>query len=110
MDEKRYFKNVFLWIVPAVLLLISLLPINLTALFPLVLQIVVSLAAIFIAYLLFTEKPKYYIIWGIVFVLIVLIYNPLIHLSVIMGIAVPLSLITAVIFVTNWWFVFRAKI
>src|SRR4029079_13747022 len=93
----RYVKNGFLWIVPAVLLLISLLPINLTAFFPIVLQIVVSLAAIVIAYLLFTEKPRYYIIWGIVFIFIVLIYNPLIHLSVIMGIEVPLSLIAAII-------------
>ncbi len=107
MDTRRYYKNIFLWFVPAILLLITLLPIALPWIYTLVLEIVVSLAAILIAYLHFTEKPRYYIPWGIVFIIIALIYNPIVHLSIIMGIAVPLSLVVALIFILNWWFVYR---
>lgn len=106
----KYIRNIFLWIVPAVMLLITVIPIAFPYLYGLLLQIVVSLTAAIIAYLLFTEKPKYFIIWGIVFVLIVLIYNPIIHLSMIMGVEIPLNLITAIIFLANWWFVFRTKL
>lgn len=105
----RYINNIFLWLVPVVMLLLSLLPMNYPVIFPLVLEIIVSLAAAVITYLLFTQKPKYYIIWAIAFIVIVLIYNPLIRLSVIMGIDIPLALITAIIFITNWWFVFRTR-
>lgn len=106
MDTKRYYKNVFLWMVPAVLLLITLLPVALPAVYSLILQVVVTIAAILIAYLLLTEKPKYYIVWGIIFILIVLIYNPLVHVNVTWGV-VPINLITAIIFILNWWFVYR---
>lgn len=109
MDMKRYYKNIFLWIIPAIMLLLTLVPIGLPAVYTLILQIVVSVTALLIAYLLFTERPRYYVIWGIIFVIILLIYNPLIHLSVTMGVAVPLNLITAILYITNWWFVFRKR-
>lgn len=109
METKKYFRNIFLWIVPAVLLLLTLLPIPLPLFYGLLLQIVVSLAALYIAYLLFTEKPQYYLIWGIVFIFIVLIYNPLIKISIMMGMDVPLNLITALLFLANWFFVFKVR-
>lgn len=96
------------WFLPIILLLISLLPINWPALlFPLLLQIVVSIAAAYIVYLLFTTKPPYYMIWGIVFILFVMIYNPIITVSAFSGILLPLALVTAIIWFANWWFVFR---
>lgn len=100
--------TLLVWILPVVLLLLSLLPIAWPALlFPLVLQIVVSLAAAYIVYLLFTLKPAYYMIWGIAFILFVLIYNPIITVSAFSGILLPLALVTAIIWLANWWFVFR---
>lgn len=98
------------WFLPVILLLLSLLPIAWPALlFPLVLQIVVSLAAAYIVYLLFTLKPAYYMIWGIVFILFVMIYNPIITVSAFSGILLPLALVTAIIWFANWWFVFRGN-
>lgn len=98
------------WFLPVIFLLLSLLPIAWPALlFPLLLQIVVSLAAAYIVYLLFTLKPTYYMIWGIVFILFVMIYNPIITVSAFSGILLPLALVTAIIFIANWWFVFRSN-
>jgi len=98
------------WFLPVILLLLSLLPIAWPALlFPLVLQIVVSIAAAYIVFLLFTAKPPYYMIWGIVFILFVLIYNPIITVSAFSGILLPLALVTAIIWLANWWFVFRGN-
>jgi hypothetical protein len=109
VEIKRYYRNIFLWLVPVILLLITLFPLSLSSIYYLILQIIVSLAAILIAYFLFTERPRYYIAWGIAFILIALIYNPIVHLSIIMGIEVSLNLITAIIFFTNWWFVCRTR-
>jgi hypothetical protein len=103
------FKHMLVWFVPAALLILSLFPVYLTIFFPLVLQIIVSLAAAYISYLLFIEKPRYYLFWGIAFIIIVLIFNPIIHLSVMMGFDIPLALVAAIIFLTNWWFVFKTK-
>ena len=102
-------KHVLLWFVPAALLLLSLFPIPLTIFFPIILQIIVSVAAAYITYLLFMEKPAYYVFWAMAFIFIVLIFNPIIHLSVMMGFDIPLALVAAIIFLTNWWFVFRTK-
>lgn len=109
MDTKQYFKNIFLWIVPAILLLLTLLPIPLPLLYGLLLEIVVSLAALYITYLLCTEKPKYYVVWAIIFILIFFIYNPIVKIPLIVNIALPLNLITALLFLANWFFVFRNK-
>lgn len=109
MDIRKYHKNTILWIIPVILLLITLLPVTLPWVYSLFLQIIVSLAAILIAYLHFSEKPKYYIPWGIVFIIILFIYNPLIHLSITMGVKIPLNLITAILFCTNWFFVYRNR-
>jgi hypothetical protein len=109
MDIGKYHKNIIVWIVPVILLLITLLPVALPWVYSLLLQIIVSLAAILIAYLHFSEKPKYYIPWGIVFIIILFIYNPLIHLNITMGIKVPLNLITAILFCANWFFIFRKR-
>lgn len=99
-----------IWFVPAVMLLLTLLPLSFPGIYVLALEIVVALAAIYIAYLLFTRKPRYYLPWGIAFIVVALVFNPIIKLSVLMGIAIPLSLITAIIFLANWWFVFRTKL
>jgi hypothetical protein len=109
MDIKRHFHNILVWIIPTILLLVSLAPLPLTVFYPLILKIVVSLCALIIAYLLFTEKPKYYMAWGIVFVLIVFIFNPIIQINITMGVDIPLALITAIIFIANWFFVFRKR-
>jgi hypothetical protein len=96
------------WILPVVLLLLSLAPIAWPPLlFPLVLQIVVSVAAAYIVYLLFTQRPPYYMIWGIVFILFVLIYNPIITVAAFSGILLPLALVSAIIWILNWFIVFR---
>ncbi|MGE3319174.1 MAG: hypothetical protein AB7I18_07735 [Candidatus Berkiella sp.] len=96
------------WVLPIIMLLLSLIPIAWPALlFPLLLQIVVSLAAAYIVYLLFTLKPPYYMIWGIVFILFVLIYNPIITVQVVTNILLPTALITIVLWIANWWFCFR---
>jgi hypothetical protein len=105
--NKSIVRDLLLWALPTVMLLIALLPIALPAFFGMLLQIVVSIAAAVIAYLLFTQKPKYYIIWGIVFIFFVLIFNPVIKLAVLTNMAIPLALIAAAIFIANWWFVFR---
>lgn len=107
--NKAYTREIVLWFLPAVMLIISLFPIDLPAIYGLLVQIIVSLTAAIIAYLLFTKKPQYFIIWGIVFVLIVLIYNPFIKIAVFSNSIIPISLITAIIFIANWWFVFHKK-
>jgi len=106
---KSIVRDVVLWGVPTALLLVTLLPIGVSPLFGMLLQIVVSIAAAVIAYLLFTQKPKYYIIWGVVFIFIVFIFNPIIKVAIFMNMAIPLALVAAVIFITNWWFVFRNR-
>lgn len=105
----RYINDILIWILPAVLLLVSMIPYEMPVFFPLILEIVVSITAAIIIYLLFTRKPKYFIFWGIAFILILLIFNPLLRLSIISGV-VPLALIAAIIFLTNWWFVFRKRV
>jgi hypothetical protein len=107
MEMQRYFKNILVWIIPTVLLIVSMIPVPLTVFYPFILKIVVSLTAIIITYLLFTEKPKYYLAWGIVFILIIFIFNPIVQINITMGIDIPLALITAVIYMANWFFVFR---
>lgn len=98
------------WFLPVIFLLLSLIPIAWPALImPLLLQIVVSVASAFIVYFLFTQKPPYYMIWAIVFILFVMIYNPIITVSAFSSILLPLQLITAIIFIANWWFVFRGN-
>jgi hypothetical protein len=109
MAIQRYFRNILVWIIPTVLLLVSMIPVPLTVFYPLLLKIIVTLAAIIITYLLFTEKPKYYLVWGIVFILIIFIFNPIIQINITMGIDIPLALITAIIFMANWFFVFRKR-
>lgn len=97
-----------IWIVPVIFLLLSLAPIPWPPLlFPLILQIWVSVAAAYIVYLLFTQRPPYYVIWAIVFILFVLIYNPIITVSAFSGILLPLALVTAIIWILNWFIVFR---
>lgn len=110
MPFKGTFKNILLWFVPAVMLLLTLFPIVLTVYYPLLLQIVVSVTAAYIAYLLFLEKPKYYLAWGIAFILVVLVYNPIVRLSIVTEGEIPLALVTAILYLTNWWFVFRSNI
>jgi len=98
------------WFLPVIFLLVSLIPISWPALlFPLLLQIVVSVAAAYIVYLLFTLKPPYYMLWAIPFILFVLIYNPIITVSAMPGILLPLALVTAIIWIANWFFVFRTN-
>lgn len=97
------------WVVPVVLLLISLVPMLLPFPFPLILQIWVSIAAAFIAYLLFTRRPPYYIVWGIVFILFVLIFNPIIKFAAFSYLMLPIALITAIIWIANWFVVFRRE-
>jgi hypothetical protein len=109
MEMQRYFKNILVWIIPTILLLVSLAPVPLTVFYPFILKIIVSLAAIIITYLLFTEKPKYYLAWGIVFILIIFIFNPIIQINISMGVDIPLALIAAIIFMANWFFVFRKQ-
>lgn len=103
------FKNIFLWLVPAIMLLLTLFALGLSVYYPLLLQIIVSLTAAYIAYLLFVEKPKYYVFWGIAFIVVVLVYNPIIRLSIVMEGEIPLALVTAILYLTNWWFVFRSN-
>lgn len=105
--EKRYLKNILIWVLPTIFLLLSLIPMAYPVFFPLILQIVVTVCAIIITYLLFTEKPRYYIFWGIAFIIIICIFNPIVHFNVTMGFDIPLALIAALIFMANWWFVFR---
>lgn len=109
LNQNGIVKSILIWIVPAVVLLLTLFPLELTVYYPLLLQIVVSLTAAYIAYLLFVEKPKYYLAWGIAFIVVVLIYNPIIRLSIVMEGEVPLALVTAILYLTNWWFVFRSN-
>lgn len=109
MNQSGMVKAILIWIVPAVVLLLTLFPLELTVYYPLLLQIVVSLTAAYIAYLLFVQKPTYYLFWGIAFVIVVLIYNPIVRLSILMEGEVPLALVTATLYLTNWWFVFRSN-
>lgn len=102
-------QDILIWFVPAVILLLTLFPLELTVYYPLLLQITVSLTAAYIAYLLFMQKPKYYLFWGIAFIVVVLIYNPIVRLSIVMEGEVPLALVTATLYLTNWWFVFRSN-
>lgn len=102
-------KSILIWIVPAVVLLLTLFPLELTVYYPLLLQIVVSLTAAYIAYLLFTQKPRFYLAWGIAFIIVVLVYNPIVRLSIVMEGEIPLALVTAILYLTNWWFVFRSN-
>jgi hypothetical protein len=97
------------WFLPALLLLVAILPVPLPAFYGLFLQIVVALAAAFIAYLLFTQRPAYYMVWGIVFVFLVLIYNPIVKIPVVSDFPLLLSIITALVFLSNWWLVFRTR-
>lgn len=108
MINLKSFKYALLWVVPAIFLLISLMPVLMPYVFVILLQIIVSLSAAYISYLLFTEKPKYYLIWTIAFILVVLMFNPIMQLNVMMGI-IPLALVTAVLFLANWWFVFKSR-
>lgn len=102
----KSFKHPLLCVVPAIFLLVSLMPVLMPYVFVILLQIIVSLSAAYISYLLFIEKPKYYLIWVIAFILVVLMFNPIMQLNVIMGI-IPLALVAAVLFLANWWFVFK---
>ena len=109
MRRKKYSYNIFLSIVPAALLLLSLLPMPFPLLYGALLQIGVSLAAAYIAYRVFREKPPYYLLAGITFILIVLIYNPFIKLTITMGVNIPLNLITGLIFLAHGFFVLTLK-
>lgn len=109
LTSKGNFPSILLWFLPAVVLLLTLFPLNLTIYYPLLLQIVVSLTAAYIAYLLFVEKPRHYLFWGIAFIVVVLVYNPIVRLSIVMEGEIPLALVTAVLYLANWWFVFRSK-
>ena len=113
MNLKKYSRNPLIWIIPAILLLFGLFPMVVTGLYGLygvVLQIVVCLASLFIAYLLFVGKPtQYYVTWGVIFLVIAVLYNPLIKMGILMTFIVPFNLITAIIFIVNWLVVFQAK-
>lgn len=109
MEMKRYFKNILIWLLPTIFLLLALIPMQYPVFFPLILQIVVTVCAIVIAYFLFTEKPPYYLPWGIAFIIIICLFNPIVHFNVTMGFEIPLALIAAIIFIANWWFVFRKR-
>lgn len=113
MKIQKHARNPFIWVVPAILLLFGLFPMVVTGLYGLygtVLQIVVFVTALFIACLHFIKKPsQYYITWGIIFLVIAVLYNPLMKMGILMTFIVPLNLITALIFIVNWLFVFQGK-
>ncbi len=102
-------KHMLLWFVPAIVLLLSLLPVIFPYVAILLLQIIVSVAAAYISYLHFIEKPKNYLIWAIAFIVVVLVFNPIIQFSVMMNYGIPVALVSAILFLTNWWFVYRVK-
>jgi hypothetical protein len=97
----------WLWVVPAVLLLLALLPVLHSYWYVLLLKCIVTLAAAYIAYILFTEKQKDYLIWGIVFIVIAVLYNPIITVFILKRLWVPLTLVVAMAFIANWYLVFR---
>jgi hypothetical protein len=107
--QKKHIKNFLIWFFPAVMLLIASLPLSIPFPFIFILQIVVTVCAIVIAYFLFTQKPQYYLPWAIVFIVIALVYNPIIHFNITMGISLPMHLLVAILFIANWWFVFKSK-
>lgn len=113
MNLKKYSRNPLIWMVPAILLLFGLFPMVVTGLYGIygvVLQIVVCLTSLFIVYLLFVEKPtQYYATWGAIFLVIAVLYNPLIKMGFLMTFIVPFNLITAIIFIVNWVVVFQVK-
>lgn len=109
MDIVKNLRKGWLWIVPAALLLIAVVPLFVTTFYLLLLQIVVTLAAAYIAYILFTEKPKGYLIWGLIFIAIAIIYNPIIKVFLLMTFGALLHFLTALLFVANWYLVFKLK-
>lgn len=108
MENNKKFNNILLWGIPTAFLLSTFLPITFPSIYFVVLKVIVSLAALVITYLLFTQKPRYYIIWMIAFLLIAFVFNPIIPLKALMGDTIHFALDAAIVFMLNWWFAFRS--
>ena len=96
------------WLAPAVLLVLSLIGLAIPHL-GLIVGVIVSVAALFISYLHLVQKPAYYLAWLLAFVVLFLIYNPIFSIAFFNTLGLPLNLIAAIIFIANWYLVFKAK-
>jgi hypothetical protein len=90
-----------LWLIPAAMLLAALLhlPYGYYAL----LRLVVCVSAAIIAY---KSWPKHQT-WAIAFVLVALLFNPLVIVSFDRETWAPIDVAVAAMFLSHWWFVGR---
>ncbi len=101
-------KNALIWFIPAFLLIVTLAPVSLPTYYLPVLKIVVSVAAFYILFLLMNERPKYYLLWSVGFVLVIVVFNPIYVLSF-MKKETHFAIDAAMFFVANWLFAFKPK-